>query len=944
MLKNLLLTTLALSIVACSGSAVNPKGDPSLSFPGEKRISNIRQLTFGGTNAEAYWSFDGRWLTFQHAGTWAKPMAPEFADKEVGCDQIYAMRADGTELKRISNGEGRTTCSYYYPSGKEILFSSTFSANKSCPVAPDKTHGYVWPIYNTYQIYKATADGKDPLPIEVGAPTAYNAEATVCKDGSVIFTSDRDGDLNLYRGQLDRDGQITEIKKLTTTLGYDGGAFFSADCKKVVWRASRPHEGKEADDYKALLRNHLIRPGQLEIWTANSDGSHPHQVTRIGSASFAPYFTPDSKQIVFASNPRDPRGRKFDIYMINTNGTGLEQITNSDTFDSFPMFSPNGKYLAFSSNRNAKKPRDTNVFVADWKDTTALPMTPVSMDDKDPANRFQAVVEKLSSPEFEGRGVTTAGIVKAEALVKDRFTVAGLKPYFKAGDKKGNGFEQPVTIQTGVQIIPEKTNLTGTTDFSPASFSSNGSFSGTVVDAGYGISAPELGINDYQKLDFKSKIVLIRRHVPAQLKMTTAQERTYGDLRYKTFLAREKGAKAVVFWEADESVPEDMSKILKGGDAATSEAGIPVLFVKRDTAKKWLVEKAKISGQVELTRTTVQTHNIIGMTGKSCGKVAPVVIGAHLDHLGFGSSGSLEPSKSGLHPGADDNGSGIAALTEIARTIGNPDHSCYIFAAFTGEEIGIVGSSQIVELLKSQHVHPKAMLNMDMVGRLENNSLLVFGTDSASEFKKLVSTECETKTLTCAGGGDGYGPSDHMPFYVAGIPVLHFFTGPHADYHKTTDRAEYINATGGIQVAELVTALALKVGSAQQPLHFQKASTTTPSLGHSGGYGDRKSYGAYLGTVPDYAAMTSASGPGGDSSKQGVKIAGVRPGSPTEKAGVQPGDILQGIDEDAVQHKIQNLEDFMFVLSSLKPGQKITMHVTRSGKAMVLPAVVGKRE
>ncbi|MBC7690808.1 MAG: M20/M25/M40 family metallo-hydrolase [Methylotenera sp.] len=942
------------SFTGCGSAGVDPHGNPSLSFPGEKRISNLRQLTRDGTNAEAYWSYDGKWLTFQHSG------------EDAPCDQIYAMRANGTDTHLISNGQGRTTCSFFFPpaiaGGDQILFSSTYQSDKACPVAPDKTHGYVWPIYNTYQIYKVGMDGKDPLPMEPGAPRAYNAEAVTCRDGSIIFTSDRDGDLDLYRGTLDREGKggqigrIVDLKRLTSTLGYDGGAFFSQDCSQIVWRASRPKPGKEAEEYQALLKQHLIRPGQLEIWTARSDGTHAHQVTRVGAASFAPYFTPDAKQIVFASNPRDARGRKFDIYLIDVNGTRLEQVTFSDTFDSFPMFSPDGKHLAFSSNRNAKKPRDTNVFIADWSERKNLTPGILSMDDANPANRFRAAVEKLASPEFEGRGLATHGLTLAEELVATEFEKLGLQTASKSFRRlQGtDAFRQAVEIQTGVEADSQATRLAVTgskadkksltllQDFVPAQFSSNGKFSGTVVDVGYGINAPELSLNDYEKISMTGKIALIRRHVPANLKMSAAQEQSYGDLRYKTFLAREKGAKAVIFWESDEEIPENLKSQLAKTGAPSSEAGIPVLFLKRELAKVWISRSSSVSGEISLKRKTTNAHNILGSLGGACGRTAPVVIGAHLDHLGMGSEGSLEPSKSGIHPGADDNASGIAALLEVARTLKESKalpQSCFVFAAFTAEESGIVGSSRMTDAFKKAGVQPKAMLNMDMVGRMENNLLMTFGTDSAKEWSSLVQTECAARNLDCKGGGDGYGPSDHMPFFIAGVPVLHFFTGPHADYHRSSDTAEKINATGGVQVAELVSAVAEKAMSRKQSLHFQKAKASAPSLQH-GGSGDRRSYGAYLGTIPDYTQMNSPSGPGADSSAHGVKLAGVRPGSPAEKAGIQTGDVLTGID----QHKIQNLEDFMFVLTSLKPGQKITLELNRSGKPKTLEAVVGKKE
>jgi TolB protein len=383
-MQKVLIVLSAVLFASCSTSSSNlGKGDAGLSFPNEKRISNLRQLTFTGTNAEAYWAFDGKSLSFQHSG------------EDAICDQIYTMGIDGKNRKRVSNGEGRTTCGFYTPDDNRIIYSSTHVDNKRCPPEPDKSQGYVWPIYPTYQFYSVKADATDVKPMEPGAPSAYNAEMTVCKDGKVVFTSDRNGDLDLYTGKIDGQGFLVDVKQVTHDLGYDGGAFFSQDCSKLVWRASRPKPGKETEEYVSLLRKHLVKPGALEIWMADADGTHSQQVTKLDGASFAPYFVPGNDRILFSSNFKNPRGRNFDIYMIKTNGTELEQITFSKSFDSFPMFSPDGKYLAFSSNRNARKPRETNVFIANWNGRGPGPL--ITDQDSDPANRYYSIVKELAS-------------------------------------------------------------------------------------------------------------------------------------------------------------------------------------------------------------------------------------------------------------------------------------------------------------------------------------------------------------------------------------------------------------------------------------------------------------------------------------------------------------------------------------------------------------------
>lgn len=326
-----------------------------LTLPEEKHLKNVRQLTFGGQNAEAYFSIDDRMLIFQHQG------------EGVPCDQIYTMPVDTPDgkpatPKLVSGGKGRTTCSYIFPTGDRILFSSTQAAGPECPPKPDYSQGYVWPIYDTYDIYTAKLDGSDAH--RLTTTPGYDAEATIRRDGkSIVFTSTRNGDLDIYT--MDADG--SNVKQLTHELGYDGGPFFSFDGKKIVYRAEHPKTPEEVADYKALLAKGVIRPGNLEIWVMNADGSNKHQVTHNGAANFAPFFHPDGKRIIFASNMADPKNaRNFDLYIINEDGSGLERVTYHPDFDGFPMFTSDGKRLVWASNRNGKAPHETNIFIADW--------------------------------------------------------------------------------------------------------------------------------------------------------------------------------------------------------------------------------------------------------------------------------------------------------------------------------------------------------------------------------------------------------------------------------------------------------------------------------------------------------------------------------------------------------------------------------------------------
>src|SRR5437868_6017326 len=335
---------------AVFSAAQGPANNPSpVELPSEKHLRGVRQLSFGGENAEAYFSGDGRQLIFQ--------------SKRDGrsCDQIYTISADGSAVRMVSTGKGRTTCSYFFPNGRRILFSSTHLASADCPPPPDYSHGYVWAIYPSYDIFTARPDGSDLK--RLTTTPGYDAESTFSVDGrKIVFTSMRDGDLDIYT--MDADGK--NVKRLTNELGYDGGPFWSYDGKQIVYRAYHPQSEKEKADYIALLKQNLIRPTVLDIWVMNADGSNKRQVSHLKNASFAPYFFPDGKRIIFAANVAYLKGRNFDLYMIKTDGTGLDVITYNDTFDGFPMFSPDGKKLVFASNRHGSKQGETNIFIADW--------------------------------------------------------------------------------------------------------------------------------------------------------------------------------------------------------------------------------------------------------------------------------------------------------------------------------------------------------------------------------------------------------------------------------------------------------------------------------------------------------------------------------------------------------------------------------------------------
>lgn len=346
-MRNLtLISAAAASVLVFALAVIDAQGPAPV--PAEKHLRNIRQLTHGGENAEAYFSPDGKRLIYQST----RGGYP--------CDRIFTINIDGTSDTLVSTGTGRTTCGYFYPGGSDILFASTHEAASVCPPKPSYERGYVWPIYPGYDIYKAKADGSGLT--NLTKSPGYDAEATIAPDGLVVFTSVRDGDMDIYSMNSDGSG----VRRLTNRQGPDGGPFFSWDGKRIAFRGRPLGAGTELDEYLSLLKESIWKPTQLELYVMDRDGGNVSQVTKLGGANFAPSWHPDGKRLIFASNVGDPKGRDFDIYLVNLDGSGLERVTFNQTFDGFPMFSPDGRHLVFSSNRNAKNQGETNVFIADW--------------------------------------------------------------------------------------------------------------------------------------------------------------------------------------------------------------------------------------------------------------------------------------------------------------------------------------------------------------------------------------------------------------------------------------------------------------------------------------------------------------------------------------------------------------------------------------------------
>ncbi len=917
------------TIVTSSGpKPVTPDAAPPVvlvdhSNPQETHLKDVHQLTYGGDNAEAYWAFGGDQLILQANHTPYK------------CDQIETLDLKritdkGAPAKLVSTGKGRTTCSYFLKGDAEIIYASTHEHSAECPTPPDMSKGYLWGLFE-FDIYRANADGSNLRNLTPNTK-GYDAEATVCPiDGSVIFTSTRSGDLELYR--MNADG--SNIRQLTDAWGYDGGAFFSNDCTKIVWRASRP-AGKELEEYKALLAQNLVKPGKMDLYVANADGTDARQVTYLPGASFAPYFYPDGKRIIFSSNWQNPRSGEFDLFAINTDGTNLEQITFTPGFDGFPVFSPDGKTLAFASNRRkATKqadgtelydatgtlagPRDTNVFLARWETgtITALP-------DTEAANRFRSAVEYLADDAREGRGVGTKGLDDSLALIKTTFEGLGVEAGVPGWLQS---FEVTTDVKRGATTALEIDGVAvPAEDFGPTAASASKSAKGAVVDVGYGIVDKDAKLDDYKGKSVKGKIVLVHRFVPADAKLDAASTSRLGDLRFKAFTAANKGAIGMIVVD-DGDATQDEAPLPKLG-ALESGSKLPIVVVTRKAGAALRTGEHTASLTVALEPVRAKTANVVGVIKAGAAKKQKgiVVVGAHVDHLGpHGGSSALDPGVDAVHNGADDNASGVAGLLEVARILvakkAELTRDVYL-VGFSAEEMGLLGANHFV---KNPPVKDKvvAMLNMDMIGRMKMNRLHVNGGESAKEWNDIVAPICTAAKVECEISGSGYGPSDHMSFYTAGAPVLFFFTGSHREYHTANDDAATINAAGGAKAATIVAETAFAIGTRTGALTYVKSAPTVMAGG------DVRRRGASLGTVPSYSEDPNQ--------EKGVVISDVVKDGPAEKAGLKANDRIIALGTA----EIGSVADLMFVLTDAKPGQTVVVTFVRDGKKQTVTATYG---
>lgn len=939
-------------------------------------IQNARQLTFEGARAgEGYFSADGARMIFQSE---REPGNPFY--------QIYVLDLETGDIDRVSPGVGKTTCAWLHPSGDRALFASTqFDPAAQAKMqaeldfrASGQTRRYSWdydPAYDIVEADLATGAYRRLTDAE-----GYDAEGSYSPDGTrIVFASNRrayardlspEGAARLERDPayfmdlyvMDADGG--NVRRLTEASGYDGGPFWSADGAQIVWRRFS-EDGARA-----------------EVFVMNADGSGERRLTDLGVLSWAPFFHPSGDYVIFATNLQG--FANFELYMVDAAGEREPvRVTDREGFDGLPAFTPDGRRISWTSNATSKK--QSQIFLADWDHQAALDLLAAAplraaADAVDGTATEIAVadlkkhVEALASEEMAGRLTGSAGERLATAYVADAFAALGLAP---AGDDgqmfQGFEFTSGASLADGnalaISVDGAARTLAVDADWRPLAFSRPGSVEdGHVVFAGYGLVAPASGgqpaLDSYGDLDVGGKWVLLWRGMPNDV---TAARRSdlsrFADLRYKASVAKSRGAAGVIFAPPPrESFPDKLPRLAY--EATSGFSALPVVAVTRAEATRMLailgddlapmteaIEAGRSDGrdligvkaqaEIALAFDKRQGRNVLArleLDGMSEGGAPPLVIGAHVDHLGQGeTSGSLaRGAESGdIHFGADDNASGVAALIEVAQKLAGDRKAGklkgardIVFAAWSGEELGLLGATHFVESLASQAGADdiadlvSAYVNMDMVGRMTDR-VVVAGLGSSDVWAREIERRNAVIGLPIVTSDDTYLPTDSTAFYLKGAPILSLFTGAHGDYHTPRDTADKLNYEGLRDIARFVALVARsRAGAAEEPLYVKVARPE-----NSGG---RRMSKIFLGTIPDYA--------GGD--VRGVALSGVVKGGPAEQAGLQGGDVMVGL----AGQDLENIYDFVRTLNGLKPGEQVDVTVDRAGERVTLKVTPGARE
>ena len=926
-------------------------------------ISGARQLIFEGERSgEGYFSADGSKMIFQSERA---PGNPFF--------QIYTLDLETGDVERLSPGIGKTTCGWLHPDGERALYASTqFDPDARAEMeaelafrASGESRRYNWDYDPDFEIVETRLEGGGYT--RIAPARGYDAEGAYSPDGSrIVFASNR----HAYASDLDEeaaarlerdpsyfldiyvmDADGGNLRRLTTSPGYDGGPFWSAVGSKITWRRFS-EDGARA-----------------EIYTMNADGTGERQITDLDVLSWAPFFHPSGEYLIFSTNLNG--FSNFELYIVDADGaTEPVRVTDREGFDGLPTFAPDGRTLSWTSNRTPSG--NSQIFIADWDHAAALALLGAAPARNAAASPVEGTapgietadlrrhVEALTADEMAGRLTGTEGERLATAYVADAFEAIGLAP---AGS--GGTMFQPFEFTAGVDLAPgnrltisvdgESRSLEAGEEWTPLAFSRTGEASpGPVAFAGYGIVAPDAdgedAMDSYDGLDVSGKWVLVWRGMPSGLSRERRTELSrFADPRYKVSVAKAHGAKGVIFAPPlDEGFDDGLPRLTY--EAISGEAGLPVVAVRRAVAERVLavlgedlpgiVETAEAGGaagrelagvsataEVALDFERRSGRNVLGrleLDGVEDGP-PPLVIGAHVDHLGRGeTSGSLaaEEARDAVHPGADDNASGVAALIEVAQKLA-ADHAAgrleagrdIIFAAWSGEELGLLGATHFVDRLADEAGAEdladlvSAYLNMDMIGRLEDKVVLS-GVGSSDIWPREIERRNAVIGLPIAASDRSHLPTDATPFYLAGVPILSAFTGAHEDYHTPADTPEKLNYEGLRDITRFMALVARsRVQAIEEPAYLEVAAPA--------GRDARRTSSVFLGTIPDYAAE----------GQSGVPLSGVVTDGPADEAGMKAGDVLIGL----AGEELGNIYDFVRVLNGLRPGETVEVRVLREG-------------
>lgn len=948
-------------------------------------VSNVRQLTFEGKRAgEGYFSADGTKMVFQSEREEGNPFY-----------QIYLMDLETGDQERVSPGTGKTTCAWIHPDGKSVLFASTHldaeaKKKQEAEIAErqsNRVRKYSWDYDENYDLFSYSLADKSLKRITTAK--GYDAEGCWSPDGTkIVFASNRaayEGSLSeadQKRLEIDKayfmdlylcDADGGKVKRLTNVPGYDGGVFFSADGKKICWRRF---------DEKGMI---------AEVWTMNADGSDQKQITKLGAMSWAPYFHPTGQYLVFTTNLHG--FDNFELYITRADGMGKPvRVTNDAGFDGLPVFSPDGKKLAWTIDRTKNKAGQ--IFIGDWDHAGALKA--LELDGAPGQKVVQAPdfsqtqaeiraedmkphIVHLASRELDGRLTGTEGERLATQYVADLFAAMKFSPggdgdsWFDAFD-----FTAGVALDEGNRLAVGGKELSIDKEWRPLSFSQTGEVKPAgVIFAGYGIETPDEAMDadgkkiepydSYAHLEVKDKWVLVFRYLPEGVDQHRRNElNRYASLRHKALVARQKGACGLIVVSGPNSKVVDQLVPL-AFDASLATSGIPAISITDAIGNEMLKAAGKdlktlqdkldtgdlmggielkgveIGGNVAIKQERKTGRNVLGILAakdKPDPHIPPLIIGAHIDHLGSkgGSNSRAKGDETDkVHHGADDNASGVAGMIEIAQWLADLKATGklqmkrdVIFAAWSGEELGLLGSNHFVESFAKMITGDAngklkgmfaAYLNMDMIGRFQK-TLVLQGVGSSSLWAKEIEKRNAPIGLPITIQTDAHLPTDSTAFYLRGIPTLNAFTGSHADYHMPSDTADKIDYENAAKVAKLMGLIARGIAADDKTPDY--IAMEAPKNQSRGGFR------VYLGTIPDYSQ--------GDT--KGVKLSGVSPVGPAAKAGVKGGDVIIKLGGKDVL----NIYDYTSLMSELKVGVATTIVVQREGKEVELKVTPSSRE